>query len=133
MNLLTDEPVVLVIGIVLGVPLELCVEVHVEVGQARRLVFVLEVGKGHGLAGHPVNALVPVVVKATDEVVGAVLRVDRVEHALDKVGLLHGQDVGEVGSHLDAERYSGIRFGMGKGIRCWLRDKSGIFLEWEGE
>ena len=106
MNLLTDEPVVLVIGIVLGVPLELCVEVHVEVGQARRLVFVLEVGEVHGLAGHQVNALVPVVVQATDEVVGAVLRVDRVEHALDEVVLVVVEDVSEVGPNLVAGAYS---------------------------
>ena len=132
-NLLADETVVLVIGIVLGVPLEPVIIVHVKVGLAIRLLIILEVGEVHGLASHPVKSLVPVVVKATDEVVGAVLRVDCVEHALDKVGLLHGQDVGKVGSHLVAEAYSEIRFGMGKGIRCWLRDKSGIVLEREGE
>ena len=133
MSLLADESVVLVIVIVLGVPLESVIIVHVKVGLTCRLIIVLKVGEIHGHAGHPLNPLVPVVVQATDEVVGAVLRVDRVEHALDKVGLLHGQDVGEVGSHLVAEAYSEIRFGIGKGIRCWLRDKSGFSLEREGE
>ena len=130
MNLLADEPVVLVVGIVLGVPLELCVKVHVEVGQACWLVFILEVCEVHGLASHPVNTLVPIVVKATNEVVSAVLRVDRVEHTLDEVGLLHSQDIGEVGSDLVAGAYYEIKFGRGPGCvgRRLLRDKSGIIL-----
>ena len=102
MNLLADEPVVLVIGIVLGVPLEPVIIVHVKVGLAIRLIIVLEVGEVHGFAGHPLNAPVPVVVQATDEVVRAVPRVDRVEHALDKVGLMAVEDVGEVGPDLGA-------------------------------
>ena len=105
-NLLADEPVVLVVGIVLGVPLELVIIIHVKVGLAIRLIIVLEVGEVHGLAGHPLNALVPVVVQATDEVVRAVPRVDRVEHTFDKVGLIAVEDVGEVGPDLGAGAYS---------------------------
>ena len=106
MNLLADEPVVLVVGIVLGVPLELVIIIHVKVGLAIRLIIVLEVGEVHGLAGHPLNALVPVVVQATDEVVRAVPRVDRVEHAFDEVGLIAVEDVGEVGPDLGVGAYS---------------------------
>ena len=106
MNLLADETVVLVIGIVLGVPLEPVIIVHVKVGLTIRLLIILEVGEVHGLAGHPLDPPVPVVVQATDEVVRAVPRVDRVEHALDEVGLIAVEDVGEVGSHLIAGAYS---------------------------
>ena len=106
MNLLADETVVLVIGIVLGVPLEPVIIVHVKVGLAIRLLIILEVGEVHGLAGHPLDPPVPVVVQAPDEVIRAVPRVHGVEHALDEVGLISVEDVGEVGPDLGAGAYS---------------------------
>ena len=48
------------------------------------------------VAGH--SYPVPVVVKTAEPVVGAVLGVDHVQHALDKVPLLLGQHVGQVGA-----------------------------------
>ena len=108
MSLLADESVVLVIVIVLGVPLEPVIIVHVKVGLTCRLIIVLKVGEVHGHAGHPLKTLVPVVVQATDEVVGAVPWVDRVEHALDEVVLVVVEDISEIGSHLGAGAYSKI-------------------------
>ena len=105
MNLLADESIVLVVVIVLGVPLEPVIIVHVKVGLTRRLIIVLEVSEVHGHASHPLKTLVPVVVKATDEVVGAIPWVDRVEHTLDEVVLVVVEDVSEIGSSLVARAY----------------------------
>ena len=62
-GLLADEAVVLVVGVVLGVPGELAVEVHVEVGLAVGVVGLV-VGVAHLGTGQPLEGLVPVVVKA---------------------------------------------------------------------
>ena len=105
-RLFADEAIVLVIGIVLGVPLELGVEVHVEVGVAGGLLVVLEVLEHHLGPGEPLQPLVPVCVQAPEPVVRPVLGVHGIEHALDKVGLLSVEDVGQVGAVLVAAQSS---------------------------
>ena len=55
---LADETVVLVVGVILGVPLEPCIKVHVEEGSATRLV-INEVSEGHGGTSQPLETLVP--------------------------------------------------------------------------
>merc|ERR1711953_1582452 len=81
-----DEPVVLVVGVVLCIPLELRVKVHVQIRAASRFV-LLEVSEHHLSAGNPLKALVPISVKTSQPVVRSVLRVDYVEDRLDEVAL----------------------------------------------
>jgi len=83
---LADEAVVLVVGVVLCVPLELCIEVHVQIRAASRLV-LLEVGEHHLSSRNPLEALVPICVQPSQPVVSSILGVDHVEDGLDKVTL----------------------------------------------
>merc|ERR1719205_445860 len=59
-----DEPVVLVVGVVLCIPLELRVKVHVQIRAASRFV-LLEVREHHLSSGDPLKALVPISVKTS--------------------------------------------------------------------
>merc|ERR1719402_689537 len=81
-----DESVVLVVGVVLCIPLELRVKVHVQIRAASRFV-LLEVSEHHLSSGDPLKALVPISVKTSQPVVCSVLRVDHVEDRLDEVAL----------------------------------------------
>ena len=98
--LFADEAVVLIIAVILGVPPEVVIEVHVKVGLALRLLVVLPVGEGHHLPSDPLDLLVPVDVHGTQPVVGSVLGVDHSQDALDEVVLRPVQDVGQVGPGL---------------------------------
>ena len=102
-SLLADEAIVLVIGVVLGVPAELIIKVHVQEGRAGGLLVVLEVPEHHLGPGEPLEGLVPVNVHASDPVVRPVLGVDDIEDTLNEVSFLGIQDVGQVGPGLVTE------------------------------
>ncbi len=91
---LADESVVLVVLVVLGVPGEAEVVVHVHVGQSGGLA-VDEVVVIHGGAGDPGHVAVAGLVDAAEEVVGAVPGVDGVEHALEEVLLVGAEHLGQ--------------------------------------
>ena len=61
-SLLADKAIVLVIGVILGVPCKVVVVVHVEIGSSIGVVGN-EVLVLHDRAGHPLNSLVPVIIK----------------------------------------------------------------------
>ena len=94
--LFADKAVVLVIAVVLGVPFEVVIKVHVKEGLALRLLVILPVGEGHLLPSEPVDLPVPVDVNGTEPVVCSILGVDHSEDTLDEVILRGVQDVRQV-------------------------------------
>ena len=100
--LFADEAVVLIIAVILGVPPEVVIKVHVKEGLALRLLVILPVGEAHHLPSEPVDLLVPVDVHGTQPVVGPVLGVDHHQDVLEERVLLLAEDVSEVGPLLRA-------------------------------
>ena len=103
---LADEAIILIVGVILGVPLELGIEVHVKERLASRLVLVLEVSEGHGSPSEPLQTLVPVNVHASNPVVSTILGVDNVQDSLDEVGLVAVQDISQVSTMFIAQLLS---------------------------
>ena len=98
--LFTDEAVVLIIPVILGVPPEVIIKVHVKVRLTLRLLVILPVSEGHHLPGEPLDLLVPVHVHGSQPIVCPILGVDHSEDALDEVILCRVQDIRQVGPGL---------------------------------
>ena len=98
--LFADEAVVLIVPVILGVPPEVVIKVHVKVGLALRLLVILPVSEGHHLPGEPLDLLVPVHVHGPQPIVRSILGVDHPQDALDEVILRRVQDIRQVGPGL---------------------------------
>ena len=85
-RLFADEPVILIISIIFGVPLEASIKVHVEVGSAAGLILD-KVREVHGSSSQPLKTLVSINIHSSNPVIGSILWVDGVEDSLDEGGL----------------------------------------------
>merc|ERR1719300_1843510 len=95
---LADEPIVLVVGVILGVPTEASIKVHVEIGVSSWFIF-LEIGECHFGSCEPLKTLVSVCIHASNPVVGTILRVDSIKNSLDEVAFSSVKDVCKVCSN----------------------------------
>merc|ERR1719300_1944371 len=95
---LTDEPIVLVVGVILGVPTEASIKVHVEIGVSSWFIF-LEISERHFCSCEPLKTLVSISIHASNPVVGTILRVDSIKNSLDEVALCSVKNVCKVCSN----------------------------------
>merc|ERR1719300_919333 len=96
---LADETIVLVVGVIFGVPLEASIKVHVEI-RVYSWFILLEISECHFCSSEPLKTLVSVCIHASNPVVGTILRVDSIKNSLDEVALSSVKDVCKVGSNL---------------------------------
>merc|ERR1719300_1158847 len=96
---LADEPILLVVGVILGVPTEASIKVHVEIGVSSWFIF-LEICECHLCSCEPLKTLVSISIHASNPVVGTILRVDSIENSLDEIALSSVKNVCQVSSSL---------------------------------